>query len=186
VFDDHLMELLTEPRELWPFDSFELLETAIISESTTNHVMVGGESNGSECIEGEAWATVRVEEPPEQPLACNGDSKVAAITFEYMGGDCTDSLNQQDKPHERCVGPDPGGVSSVVATKDADKITIEVDGDLVTFSHKDGKLRSDTAFNVTGPLGTQSLKVHTSCSKPLAVGDQFGSMKVVDMVLIPK
>lgn len=32
----------------------------------------------------------------------------------------------------------------------------------------------------------QSVKFHTSCSQPLAEGDQFGSLKVDELVLVPK
>ena len=80
---------------------------------------------------------------------------------------------------------------SIVITRDADKLTASPSeninvGDTVTFTHKDGKFGAETEFNVEGPSGTQALKIHTSCSKALAEGDQFGSMKVIDLVLIPK
>jgi serine-aspartate repeat-containing protein C/D/E len=42
-------------------------------------------------------------------------------------------------------------------------------------------LSSSTEFDVTGAGGTQSIVVHTSCSKPLNLGDRFGSVALVGL-----
>jgi uncharacterized repeat protein (TIGR01451 family) len=44
-----------------------------------------------------------------------------------------------------------------------------------------GELKASTEFDVTGAGGTQSIEMHTSCSKPLNLGDRFGSMVVFAM-----
>ena len=50
-------------------------------------------------------------------------------------------------------------------------------GDLVTFEATGDRLKSNLVFDIRqGSSTVQDLKIHTSCSKPLNVGDQFGSM----------
>ncbi len=55
--------------------------------------------------------------------------------------------------------------------------------DIVAFTKTDNgdpkELPKDTQFDVTGPGGTQSINIRTSCSKPLNLGDRFGSFAVV-------
>jgi DNA-binding beta-propeller fold protein YncE len=116
---------------------------------------------------------------PPPPPHCT--TKVEALTLRYLGGGCTDD-NDQDK--DDCCG-DPGASPvSILITKDADKVSATpsngiAKGDLITITHSGGKLRRDTKFDITGADGlTQSLKIHTSCSQPLNLGDRFGAFEV--------
>jgi hypothetical protein len=72
----------------------------------------------------------------------------------------------------------------VVLTKDENLLSVNPNtetihiGDLVNISNNSGgTMRGDTKFDVMqGSTVLQSLTIHTSCSQPLNVGDQFGSM----------
>ena len=54
-------------------------------------------------------------------------------------------------------------------------------GDTVEFTRPGDELKSSTKFEVTGPGDTQSLEIHTSCSKALNCLDRFGSMRLVEL-----
>jgi hypothetical protein len=79
-------------------------------------------------------------------------------------------------------------VPDVVITyvgSDAGTITMtDLGGNLWALTAPD-KLQSQSTFEIRDLGGAllQNVSLHTSCSKPLAVGDQFGSMKVVEMTL---
>ena len=172
----------------------ELEASVLLSDpgSVTNVVTVTDIKDPTCFAEDEV--TVDVVEPPEPPAACDDQSKVAVLTLEYTSETCAASDNAQDKPDERCI--DKGvlaDTTGIVVTKDPDKVTATYNepfgvGTLVTFTHTGGKLGGDTAFDIVDASGEplQSLKIHTSCSKALVVGDQFGSMKVDNLDLIPK
>ena len=72
----------------------------------------------------------------------------------------------------------------VVMTKDEDRITVDPStevitiGSLVSISRNGGrKFGAETKLDIRQGNDTlQALTIHTSCSKPLAVGDQFGSL----------
>ena len=50
-------------------------------------------------------------------------------------------------------------------------------GSFVTFEATGDRLKSNLVFDIRqGSDTVQDLKIHTSCSKPLNLGDQFGSM----------
>jgi len=186
VSDDKL-GIIADSLSLATGEEQEFIEMADILETTTNTVTVTGSLvDGTQCSD-TAEATVTVEEPP---AACTSDTKVGGITFMYTSDSCSATTNDQEGKAE-CSGPAPGEPVSIVVTRDADKVTASPNtgifvGDTVSFTHTDGKFGAETKFDVVGSSGTQSLNIHTSCSKALAVGDQFGSMKVIDLQLIPK
>lgn len=110
---------------------------------------------------------------------CQG--KARRLVFEYTGEDCGASNHEQESKAS-CTG-NPNGAEPVMV-KGASNITvtpagevIEI-GDLVAVTMFDGStLKSNTALWVKkdgSPI--QDLVIHTSCSKPLNVGDQFGSL----------
>jgi len=186
VADKHA-RLISDNLVIWPGVTEELTIGATLAEDVTNVVKVEDTAIPAVCGENTDTVTVKVLEPP---AACTSETKVGEITLEYTGDPCSATTNLQGGKFI-CSGDMIGEPVEIVITKDADKVTaspnsVILAGDLVTFTHKDGKLAADTMFNAVGPYGTQSLSIHTSCSKPLAEGDQFGSMKVVDLVLIPK
>ena len=124
--------------------------------------------------------------PPqgETGIACT--AKPVEIIFEYTGLDCQNPL-----PHEgaKCNG-DPAGaepVSVIYTGKFADKITVSPSSNInvgetfaLTATGRNG-LHSQTKFIVQDSLGiVQNVEIHTSCSQPLACGDQYGSLKVIE------
>ena len=122
---------------------------------------------------------------PEPPPPPHCTTKVKSLTLRYLGGSCADSgFNFQGGKFE-CSGAVLGtGPVSMVVTKDADKVSANPssginEDDLVTLSRSNGELRSDTKFDVVDEFGNkQSLKIHTSCSRPLNLGDRFGAFEV--------
>ena len=64
-----------------------------------------------------------------------------------------------------------GATFRVRSSLDFDPSDLSV-GDLLTIS---GEFKAETGISV----GAQELEIHTSCSKPLAVGDIFGSLQLV-------
>ena len=119
---------------------------------------------------------------PEEPVECDPDKELISLVFRYVGGDCSGTTNTQNGAFS-CTG-DPG--TAPVSITEPAKATVPSPtsgigvGDLITFTGPKGKLKSEIMFKVVGS-GTQSLAIHTSCSKPLAVGDQFGSLVLVGM-----
>lgn len=107
--------------------------------------------------------------------------KPQALTFQYTGDLCSASINrQEDKFH--CEGIPTSQPATITVTKDADKIyptvsTVNI-GDFVTFKTIEDKLKGDLKLNIGGQL----LEIHTSCSKPLDIGDQYGSLSLVNFI----
>ena len=145
--------------------------------------------------------------PPSANGGTDCEGKVVEAIFMYTGDDCSATTNDQ-KGKLSCIGVIGGDpninlfdplfpnqflepVDVVLKGKGADKINISTEfggtslvvGERIAFSHVDsGKtLGSNTQFDLEGFYGTQSLKIHTSCSKPLNVGDQLGSMLLVQL-----
>ncbi len=117
-------------------------------------------------------------EPAWQP--CDA-GKPQALTFLYTGEACTASNNRQLGKFV-CSGLPVAGSVPIQIMKDADKIRASLAsiriGDLVTFTTTEKKLKSNLEVNVGG----QQLKIDTSCSKPLAIGEQFGSLRLVEFI----
>ena len=125
------------------------------------------------------------------PSGCD-IGKPMALVFEYTGEYCVDG-NDQDSDKWSCIG-NPSGAEpvQVVMTKDADKF--DVDPSIISLGEtfeirmkEDGKeLPSEIKFDIRQSNVTfQSLIMHTSCSQPLSVGDQFGSVIVTEFIPKP-
>jgi hypothetical protein len=128
--------------------------------------------------------TVEVVEPP---ATCD-DGKPTALVFEYTGDDCSATTNLQNGKFSCSqTGDVLGALANVLMTKDADKISVEIIGNMVKIFYSDpvGKeFPSEIKYDVIGESGTQSQTLHTSCSQPLNVGDQFGAL--ILRTFIPK
>jgi hypothetical protein len=164
-------------------ETVTIFELATLFEDTTNIVTVTGDSAGQMCLAGIADATVTVEPPPEVVASCETTGKPQVLVFEYTGDPCSETTNLQDGKSS-CSGALAGEFPvQIVITKDLADVTVSPSlevvsiGDLVTFTATGSTLKSSTEFDIVQDGNVlQSLKIHTSCSKPLAVGDQFGSM----------
>ncbi len=122
------------------------------------------------------------------------DGKTTRAVFEVVGGDCADTTNYQDG-EVKCTGTNPvldpeNDTVDIAIIKDADKISVNGTlggatgvpvGSTIEFVHSGGDLKGNTKFEISGPGGTQLLHIHTSCSRSLACGDQFGSVQLVEL-----
>lgn len=137
--------------------------------------------------------------PP--PAFCEDGLKPQSLNMKYTGDDCSATSNTQEGK-VRCDG-DPAGfgpVFIVAASKDnlADSKTkiwfsgsVEVDDEFVIDAIAAGKTKLDAdtrvfIFDSEGGTLLQFIKFHTSCSKDLNIGDQFGSLVLEGGFLIPK
>ena len=106
---------------------------------------------------------------------------LSAITFRYVGGSCSDGNNDQE-----------GKASCSGGRIDAPSASIKFFGGKVnyfdgtvnlnedfTISNNGSKLDNNIGFNLTGGGSSMSGEVHGSCSKRIAVGDQFGALVIV-------
>jgi hypothetical protein len=126
----------------------------------------------------------------EVPLAppgphCTSDLQSLTLVYigDYLGQGCTVSNSQGG--YGTCSGvADPGdpvsvSVGSGLIADPNDQIEF---GDLVQIEKSSGSdLSSLTQLTVTGDGGSQTIKIKTSCSKPLSLGDRFGSFVVFGM-----
>ena len=104
------------------------------------------------------------------------------ITFVYLGGDCDETTNDQEGKAE-CDGDEMTEAASLVITKDANKFVVEPSGviqigDVVSIiKFENGQIKdfpSEIEFELQGENGQlQEHVLHTSCSKPLNLGDRF-------------
>lgn len=171
-------------------ESVTLYQLATVEETTTNVATVTATQGGSTC-EAEASATVTVEEA-EAVLGSCADGKPRLLVFSYTGEECAVPLANPQEGKASCGGPLMGEepVEVVYTGGDSDKIgvveggeVIEV-GDSVTLeAFGTSKLKAESLLEVRqGGVVLQSLNIHTSCSKALVVGDQFGALILQEFV----
>jgi len=120
------------------------------------------------------------------PLSTNDcRGKVFEVVLEYVGGDCSGTTNDMGG-NLNCTG-DPGN-SPVSISFPKDGATVSaipdsgiVEGTKFTVVTTEDWFKGDLEIDVTGSGGTQSMSLHTSCSVPFLVGDQFGSLRLVGL-----
>ena len=137
---------------------------------------------------------------------CEDGLKPQVLEMRYTGEDCAASNNSQDPKKTSCNG-DPNFDSKVfiraidkkdpydpkanvwfegtVELKDTFKDTFEIDA---TNAGKD-ELKAETwvfIYDFLGDTLLQKISFHTSCSQPLAVNDQFGSLILEDIEFVLK
>jgi hypothetical protein len=149
-----------------------------------------------------SWIAAGLSVPIPLLDCCEGDKpKLESITVQYTGDDCSATNNQQEggkknKPKVECDG-DPGDADPVyiIASSKEDpddrKAIVWFEGEVdldetfaISAMNVPGKtkLKADTwvlIYDAQGGNLLQAVKFHTSCSRPLEVGDQFGSVLVV-------
>jgi hypothetical protein len=181
VFDDKL-GIIASDLIIPEAEVVELTEETVLTETTTNTVTVTDTSMPEICSEATDTVTVTVVEPP---ATCE-DGKPTALVFEYTGAACSATTNFQEGKFKCEEIGSLGDLASVVMTKDADKIDVEIIGNMVKIFRSDtlGKeFPSEIKYLITDTDGnTQSQTLHTSCSKPLNVEDQFGSLILSNVI----
>jgi len=123
---------------------------------------------------------------------CFKGNKIKSMILEYTGQGCGASSHSQDPKKVKCSG-DPSGAEPVdiyITDKDSRKnwgwaVDVNVGDHVLADAANEGKnnLDAETLVIITNAVGNviQEVKFHTSCSQPLAVGDQFGSMRLVSL-----
>jgi hypothetical protein len=128
--------------------------------------------------------------PPTQPgsdmcevqlatPSCTTMGKPTSLTFKYTGGGCAASNNPQggkatcsgsiDKTKAILVTTTNSGYSIVPATVNPGQ----------EFTVNASSFNADSSFKLTNAGGNEALKIHTSCSQVLEVGNVFGSLTLV-------
>jgi hypothetical protein len=140
--------------------------------------------------------TVLVLTPPTPIANCDSKPKrkPQALVFEYTGGDCSATTNDQEGKL-KCqdfASLDPGDVAVQVYYKGKDRKKIQivpddesvVVGDPVLLeAFRRNKLHSSSKIEIRrGGEKLQSMEIHTSCSKPLNVGDVYGSLTLREYI----
>ena len=119
---------------------------------------------------------------PEPAPSCDtlkaSDEKLSSLTFKYTGGGCDGINDQGDK--SSCSGSINSSESvTVQAGKKVDNLTYPVNNTFVApngeFTIDPDKFNSNSVLVASTSGGTETNEFHTSCSQPLAVGDEFGS-----------
>lgn len=114
--------------------------------------------------------------------ACEKGRKPIALTFEYTGEGCAGSDNNQGKKSD-CSGG-TAGVEPVTITVNGKKnggrtFTNVLIGDVITILASDVDKKDKFPSKITVEISTgETNEIHTSCSAPLATGDQFGSLRL--------
>lgn len=124
---------------------------------------------------------------------CYKGNKVKSMILEYTGQGCGASSHSQDPTKVKCSG-DPSFAEPVNILATDKKHTknwglasaVPIGGHVVVDAADEGKdnLDSETLViitNATGDVVLQEVAFHTSCSQPLSVGDQFGSMRLISL-----
>lgn len=114
------------------------------------------------------------------PNACDID-RPTELVFEYTANACSSTTNYQEGKFECESGTEGsiGSLAEVTMTKDEDKFAVQQSGSEVRIFRSDeiGKeFPSEIKYNIIGSEGSQAHVLHSSCSKPLNLGDQFGAL----------
>lgn len=101
---------------------------------------------------------------------CEALEEVHTLTFQYRGNACADSRHHQPDKFE-CEGTIDGVQPATITLKDDTRFTV-MPGEAFSIPSPG----SSTEIELTNGGGTQRLKIHTSCSQPLAAGNSFGAL----------
>jgi hypothetical protein len=122
---------------------------------------------------------------------CAGN-KPLKLGLMYTGEDCSHSSHTQAAGKVICSGnPSLAGPVHIVASDGGSKIffdgMVNLGGSFTLDATSAGKFGSNTKVLIHDVAGNllQSVDFHTSCSQPLFVGNQFGSLKLVSFVPQP-
>jgi hypothetical protein len=202
---DRIRVTATWPGGLYPNQSYKIVDSNGVLQTVKFHVScsqplaLGDEFGSFKLVE---WTTKNGThlalgdggngqlDACEIPLAppgphCTSDLQGLTLVYigDYLGEGC--SVSNPQGGYGTCSGvADPGDPVSVTVGSglDADPTDLIEFGDLVTITPTaGGDLPTLTNVDVTGANGSQAIQIKTSCSKPLSLGDRFGSFVVFGM-----
>jgi hypothetical protein len=128
-----------------------------------------------------------VESTTQAPVSCSpaqtnicgnaGYSRPNSVTFRYVEGGSTMSSNQGGKSS---VTGSSSGTASITLYSNSQRGTAVVQPGQEFAIGNGGGLDTETMFIIASAAGSQRISIHTSCSEPMYVGDQYGGLKLVD------
>lgn len=130
------------------------------------------------------------ELPPTEGSGCDG-VKICVLRLRYTGGGCAASSHNQSPDKVSCWdnGQDSPSPARIVAIDKRGEVWLDSNvefGDIVELAAaRNGKseilsVTTIYTFDVNDEL-VEEVTFHTSCSEPLNVGDQFGSVQIFGM-----
>ena len=123
-------------------------------------------------------------------------SRLQSITLEYTGDNC-DSTNNTQSGRVRCRDRRRRSRPEVVQIRaradgrayfDGSSVSLGSEMVLTGSDHGDQPLFRNIRFRIKNSRGklVQCVRFDTSCSMPLHRGDQFGSLRVKNLVMVPR
>ena len=126
----------------------------------------------------------------ESQDCCDSGEKIAQLTLRYTGDDCSATSHNQDADKVSCDGdPDSAPTVYIVASEKkggdgkvwfSGTVGLDEPFTLDAANANEDKLMANTWVDIFSPSGQllQRVQFHTSCSQPLSIGNQFGSLSV--------
>jgi hypothetical protein len=152
----------------------EVFETAVDDEVPVMHAAISNTLEETGC-------------DAEPPTCDHCRGKVIRMTLTYTGEGCGATAHTQDPEKVTCTGGMTEPVRIAVTGENGDRIYADASGVLlddtvVVDAGNAGRNHLDSAtrvriFDADGEL-VEDVTFHTSCSQPLNVGDQFGSLRL--------
>jgi hypothetical protein len=188
VLDSELGQMLNPRPITLPAGATATLKSSpiLISAQTHSSAIVSAHIEGDPASICSASDTVVVTPEPYPQQSC-ADGKPVELVFEYTGESCASRPANDQSGKFKCSGTPRANAPVKLVVKDASVDpageTIHV-GDQVTVTAKGDKFKADGRFSVIQDGKTvQSLTIHLSCSKPLNIGDRFGSLTLRGMTV---
>ena len=171
-------------------DTYSFCVPPVSSESCNVEVAVGCATEANKTEDGSGNCDVII------PIATRCDSRAAAMTWRFNGGNCEQSFNIQEADKFVCTdfveggGPTEGDAYiTVTSVKDPTDIYFDGPvgvGELFTMfasGTAKGKFDADSTFSIysdsTKSTLLQQSSVHTSCSQNLFLKDRFGGVQLL-------
>ncbi len=116
---------------------------------------------------------------PSPAPSCDTLNKPTSLTFKYTGGGCGASTNPQGGK-ATCSGSINPNLPAAVSTSNSgysiNPTTVSPNGE---FTVSASSFSSNSFFTLRNGSTAEQLKIHTSCSQVLQVGNVFGSLTLV-------
>jgi hypothetical protein len=156
-----------------------------------NWILEGLSGNGKtlDCTATSSFPTAEKCTVFPAPANCATQGKPKELVFKYTGDGCAASNNPQGgkatcsvtgafEPHQDAAVQAAGSSDLKKDVYTVNPATVAKDG-TVTVTFKGSDFKADSYFRLSQGSNRVDLKIHTSCSQALAVGDVFGPLTLV-------